>query len=111
MGDFMQVVPPANAGERPAAPAPSGQAGPAEQAIKMIQTGFQQMAKMLQAAGDKLDPQDIELFQAAVKATDDFLQALMGDLQQQGPAAPQRPAPGGPMPANANAKAAPSPQY
>jgi len=95
----MQVTPP-NAPQPP-----SEQGGHAEQAIKMIQEGFMQLQKMMQAAQGQLDPQDIKLFQAAVQATDNFIQAITGG----GEPAPQK-SPGGPMPANANAGAKPMPQ-
>lgn len=111
----MQVTPPSQGqppqGQAPKAPGGQPQAGGAEQAIQMVQKGFMMLGKMIQAAGSQLDPQDVKLFQVAVKATDDFFQALLSPSQapqQQGPAPKQAQAP---MPMNANAGARPAPQY
>lgn len=106
----MQVTPPSQA-PKPAQGAPQvpgGQPKPggAEQAIQMIQAGFKQLAQMIQAAQGKIDPNDVKLFQAALQATDNFIQAIMNEPDQ-GQAEPAK-SPGGPMPANANAQARPS---
>jgi len=79
-----------------------------EGAIKMIQTGFMELGKMIQAAGNQLDPQDIKLFQGAVQSTDNFIQAITGPAE---PPQQQRKAPSQPLPANASVGAQPSPNY
>lgn len=110
----MQVTPPQGAPQGAPQAAPGGQQkqGSAEQAIQMIQMGFKQLGQMIQSAGPKVDPQDIKLFQAALQATDNFIQSIMGAPQEeQGEAPPGKPAPSQPMPANANAGARPAPQY
>lgn len=111
----MRVTPGAQAapqsGPPPGAPPQGGQQGPSpEQAIQMIQLGFQSLAKMIQAAGQNLPPDDIKLFQAAAQATDALIQSLTGPAQgQEGPQQPPgRPAPSEPMAANANAGSRPA---
>ncbi len=62
---------------------------------------------MLQQAGAQLPPEDIKLFQAAMQATDNFIQAISSPPQGGQPQSPQGQASGRaqPMPANANPRA------
>ncbi len=112
----MRVTPP-QGGSAQGAAAPSQGPGPSaggqpqqaspEAAIKMIQTGFEQLAKMIQSAQGQVDPQDVKLFQAAVQATGNFIDSMTGPEQG---AKPVNQPPSQPMPANANAQAQPAPQ-
>lgn len=98
---------------QPSAPSqPEQQGGSAEQAIQMIQKGFESLSKMIQAAGNQVDPDDIKLFQQAVKTTDDFIQAITSPGQDEAEEqAPQKAQGSGPMPQNASANSKPAPQY
>src|SRR5476651_2374883 len=106
-----QVVPPSGAGPQgaPGGPQQGQPAGGAEQAVHMIQQGFQVLGKMIQAQGQSLPPEDVKLFQGAVQATDAFIQAMSGPQQGQQPQAPSRPQQSGPMAPNAAAGSAQSP--
>ncbi len=101
----MQVAPKGAPGAPPSAQQGGQDAsGAAAQAIQMIQQGFQVLGKVMQSAGQNLPPEDQKLFQQAAMAADAFIQSITGPGgQDSGP--PQRQAPGGPMPANANAGA------
>lgn len=101
---------------QPAQAQPQGQGQPAqgggaEQAIEMIQKGFEVVSKMIQSAGQQVDPEDVKLFQMAVKATDDFIQAITSPEQDESQGQDQKPQQSGPMDPNAKAGAQPAPQY
>jgi hypothetical protein len=84
-------------------PPQSDKQGP-EQAVQMIQDGFNMLGQMLQQAGQSLPPEDVQLFQAAQQATDTFIQSLSGPANS----APQgKPQPSGPMAENQSAKSQP----
>ena len=104
---------PAQGQQSAASPQQGGQqGGSAEQAIQMIQKGFETLSKMIEAAGEQIDPDDIKLFQTAVKSTDDFIQSITSSEADEPnePEAEKKQA-SGPMPQNANAGARPAPQY
>lgn len=87
---------------------PQGQ-NQAMQFIQMIQKGYQGLGQMIQAAGQNLPPEDIQMFQSAVKAADDLIQSLTGSGGQEKTTSPK---PGGPMSANQSRGSRPSgPQY
>lgn len=76
------------------------QGGSAEDAIGMIQKGFEALGKMIQGAGQQVDPQDVKLFQQAVQCTDNFIQSITGPAQGEQAG---KPTPSGPIPQNAKA--------
>jgi hypothetical protein len=102
----MPQVSPPQGGQPQGAPQGGQQdgGGPAVAAIKEIQAGFQALGQLLQQSQGQVDPQDMKLFQAAVQATDNFIQSLSG------PAQPSQPKPqqSGPQDANANQGAQPA---
>lgn len=107
----MQATP-TSPGQQSAPSQPAQGGGGAEQAIQMIQKGFETLSKMIESAGQQIDPDDLKLFQVAVKAADNFIQAITSPEQDEAQEqAPQKGQPSGPMPQNANAGAKPAPQY
>lgn len=93
------------------APAPKGPPAPGggpEAAIQKIQSGFQELQEMMAGAQGALSPEDMQAFEAAVQATDAFVQQISAPMQEQGPPAAPPPGPGGPMAGHANAGAKPA---
>lgn len=84
---------------------------PAEQIIESLQQGFAALGQLIQQAGDKVDPADVQLYQTAAQATDALIQSLTGPSENQG-RPQQEQSPGGPMSENDKVNgSAQAPQY
>jgi hypothetical protein len=112
MADMKQAPPGAEGSpeeesqEMPEQESAEGGGGEASAAIQSIQDGFKKLSEMMQGAQGAVSPEDMQLFQSAVQATDAFVQSISGPAQEA--PAPQGPPPaGGPMAAHANANAKP----